>query len=194
MIVQDLSQLYAAYGRDESIVSNCAVRVAFAPNRIETAKLLSDMAGTMTVHRSRRMYSGNRLSPWLSHVMASEEESQRPLLTPDEVMRLPEDATLIFKAGHRPIYAGKIRYFDEPGLLERARIPAPAQSDRIGDAPSPWSCLAVPNLSGVPGIPSTHPSNPARVELLPEKAEGADTKKSDVDCKDLAVHDGRKLT
>ncbi|HME69193.1 MAG TPA: IncP-type conjugal transfer protein TraG [Myxococcota bacterium] len=194
LIVQDLSQLYAAYGRDESIVSNCAVRVAFAPNRIETAKLLSDMAGTMTVHRSRRMYSGNRLSPWLSHVMASEEETQRPLLTPDEVMRLPEDATLVFKGGHRPIYAGKIRYFEEAGLLERARIPAPANSDRIGDAPSPWKCLAIPNPKDVPRIPSTHPSDPAHVKLLPEKAEGADTKKAEVDCEDLAVHDGRKLT
>jgi type IV secretion system protein VirD4 len=137
LIVQDLSQLYAAYGRDESIVSNCGIRVAFAPNRIETARLLSDMAGTMTVHRSRRMYSGHRLSPWLSHVMASEEESQRPLLTPDEALRLPDDATLVFRAGHRPIYAEKLRYYEDPRLLSRARIPAPRASDRI--ASSAWS-------------------------------------------------------
>ena len=131
LIVQDLSQLYATYGRNESIVSNCGIRVAFAPNRIETGRLLSDMAGTMTVHRSRRMYSGHRLSPWLSHVMASEEESPRPLLTPDEVLRLPENATLVFRAGHRPIYAEKVRYYEDRRLLERARIPAPAVSDRI---------------------------------------------------------------
>ncbi|HTF34028.1 MAG TPA: IncP-type conjugal transfer protein TraG [Myxococcota bacterium] len=131
LIVQDLSQLYAAYGRNESIISNCGIRVAFAPNRIETARLLSDMAGTMTVHRSRRMYSGHRLSPWLSHVMASEEESQRTLLTPDEALRLPEDVTLVFRAGHRPIYAEKLRYYEDPRLLARARIPAPQVSDRI---------------------------------------------------------------
>jgi type IV secretion system protein VirD4 len=131
LIVQDLSQLHAAYGRDESIISNCGIRVAFAPNRIETARLLSDMVGTMTVHRSRRMYSGHRLSPWLSHVMASEEESQRPLLTSDEALRLPEDATLVFRAGHRPIFAEKVRYFEDPRLLARAKIPAPEASDRI---------------------------------------------------------------
>lgn len=131
LIVQDLSQLYAAYGRDESIVSNCGLRVAFAPNRIETARLLSDMAGTMTVHRSRRMYSGHRLAPWLSHVMASEEESQRPLLTPDEALRLPEDATLVYRAGHRPICAEKVRYYRDPRLLERANVTAPEISDRI---------------------------------------------------------------
>jgi len=140
LIVQDLSQLYAAYGRNESIVSNCGIRVAFTPNRIETARLLSDMAGTMTVHRSRRMYSGHRLSPWLSHVMASEEESQRPLLTPDEALRLPEDAALVFRSGHRPIYAEKLRYYEDRRLLERARIPAPEVSDRIsryGEGPHP---------------------------------------------------------
>jgi type IV secretion system protein VirD4 len=138
LIIQDLSQLYATYGRNESIVSSCGIRVAFAPNRIETARLLSDMAGTMTVHRRRRIYSGHRLSPWLSHVMASEEESQRALLTPDEALRLPENVTLVFRSGHRPIYAEKVRYYADPRLRERARIPAPKVSDRIPkDAETP---------------------------------------------------------
>jgi type IV secretion system protein VirD4 len=145
LIVQDLSQLYAAYGRNESIVSSCGIRVAFAPNRIETARLLSEMAGTMTVHRRRRMYSGHRLSPWLPHVMTSEEESQRPLLTPDEALRLPEDVTLVFCSGHRPIYAEKLRYYADPCFRERSRIPAPKQSDRI------------PNGAGTPC--STAPQN-----------------------------------
>jgi len=65
LIVQDLSQLYAAYGRDESIVSNCDLRVAYAPNKVETARLLSDMAGAMTVHKETRTYTGNRLNPVL---------------------------------------------------------------------------------------------------------------------------------
>jgi Type IV secretory system Conjugative DNA transfer len=42
LIAQDLAQLYAAYGHDESIVSNCHVRIAYAPNRIETANLTRD--------------------------------------------------------------------------------------------------------------------------------------------------------
>ena len=39
LITQDLTQLYNAYGRNESIISNCHIRIAFAPNKIETAKL-----------------------------------------------------------------------------------------------------------------------------------------------------------
>jgi type IV secretion system protein VirD4 len=154
LIIQDLSQLYAAYGRNESIVSSCGIRVAFAPNRIETARLLSDMAGTMTVHRRRRMYSGHRLSPWLSHVMTSEEESQRLLLTPDEALRLPEDVTLVFRSGHRPIYAEKVRYYTDPRLRERARIPAPKESDRVPSVPeAPTSTTSEGEESLCPGPP-----------------------------------------
>src|SRR3569833_776225 len=63
-----LSLLFAAYGREESIVSNCHVRVAVAPNKIETGELLSKMAGVMTVHRTTRSYSGHRLSLSLIHI------------------------------------------------------------------------------------------------------------------------------
>ena len=131
LIVQDLSQLYAAYGHHESIVSNCHVRVAYTPNKIETAQLLSQMAGVMTVHKGRRMYSGNRFLPFLPHVMASDEEMQRPLLTADEAMCLPEDSALVFCSGHRPIHAVKLRYHEHPELLRRARLALPAESDRI---------------------------------------------------------------
>jgi len=123
------------------------------------------------------MYSGHRLSPWLSHVMASAEESQRSLLTPDEALRLPEDATLVFRAGHRPIYAEKVRYYEDQRLLARARIPAPVASDRISRDPekahshavesATSPCAAGPVLTPCamahPRKPDTHPSPHARV-------------------------------
>ncbi len=124
LIAQDLSQLYAAYGRDESIISNCAVRVAFAPNKIETARLVSEMAGIATVHHEHRTRSANGTT-------ISEPAMRRPLLTPDETMRLPEEAALIFVAGHQPIYANKIRYYDDADLRARSEIAPPVHSDRI---------------------------------------------------------------
>jgi type IV secretion system protein VirD4 len=124
LIAQDLSQLYAAYGRDESIISNCAVRVAFAPNKIETARLISEMVGVATVHHEHRTRSTSGTS-------ISEPAMQRPLLTPDEAMRLPEDAALIFAAGQPPIYASKIRYYGETDMNARSRIAPPVHSDRI---------------------------------------------------------------
>jgi type IV secretion system protein VirD4 len=124
LIAQDLSQLYAAYGRDESIVSNCAVRVAFTPNKIETARLLSEMAGITTVRHQHRTRSASQVS-------VSEPASQRPLLTADEAMRLPGEAALIFVSGSPAIYGSKIRYYLDAEFNHRAKIAAPRFSDRI---------------------------------------------------------------
>jgi type IV secretion system protein VirD4 len=164
LIVQDLSQLYAAYGRDESIVSNCDIRVAYAPNKVETARLLSDMAGAMTVHKETRTYTGNRLNPVLMHVLASEQESQRPLLTPDEALRLPPDAALVFVSGSRPILGRKLHYFRDPRFAERARIPAPATSDRLPHDACTW---ATPD-DLIPAVPTTTKAQPESTEAPPD--------------------------
>jgi hypothetical protein len=81
LIAQDLSQIHAAYGHDEAITSNCHTRVAFTPNRIETARLLSQMAGEATVRHAHRTFSSMGAS-------FSEPEVARPLITPDEATRL----------------------------------------------------------------------------------------------------------
>jgi type IV secretion system protein VirD4 len=41
LITQDIRQIVDEYGPNESIVSNCHVRVAYAPNQYDTAQLLS---------------------------------------------------------------------------------------------------------------------------------------------------------
>ena len=85
----------------------------------------------MTVHKESRTYTGNRLNPVLMHVLASEQESHRALLTPDEAMRLPDDAALVFVAGARPILATKLRYFESKEFTRRAAIPAPVRPDLV---------------------------------------------------------------
>jgi type IV secretion system protein VirD4 len=170
LIVQDLTQLAHAYGRYEAIISNCHVRVAFAANKVETAKLISDMVGTMTVHKETRTYTGSRLNPVLMHVIASEQETSRPLLTPDEVMRLPDDSALVFVAGHPAIYAQKIRYYQDPEFRVRAAVPPPTDSDRLAHDWSHWTSRAFPRVS--PGIPPEE----AQTSLLTEEAaDGEDT-------------------
>lgn len=122
LIAQDLSQLQKAYTRDESIISNCHIRIAYAPNKVETAEILSKMAGQSTVVSEQRNYSGSRLSMLLNNVSTSEQVTQRPLLTADECMRLPPDDQLIFVAGYKPIYGKKIKYYADPMLSRRQQI------------------------------------------------------------------------
>ena len=122
LIVQDLSQLYAAYGKDESIMSNCHIRIAYAPNKTETGDLLSKMAGQSTVQYTQRNFSGNRLAVVLQSVSTSEQIVQRPLLTTDETMRLPPSDEIVFVAGHAPIYCKKIIYYKDHRFIERQRL------------------------------------------------------------------------
>jgi type IV secretion system protein VirD4 len=143
LIAQSLNQIEKAYGPNNSILDNCHVRVSFASNDERTAKRVSDALGTATEMRAMKNYAGNRLSPWLGHLMVSRQETARPLLTPGEVMQLPHDDELVLVSGCHPIRAKKARYYEDEQL--QARI------------------LPPPRLSG-PGTPptGTDPAGPPR--------------------------------
>ncbi len=143
IIIQDLSQLHALYGKDESIISNCHIRVAFAPNKVETAEVLSKMSGTTTIVKKSITSSGNRTAVLLGNVSETLQEVQRPLITVDEVMRLApakKDKNgniteagdmLIFIAGESPIYGKQILYFKDKAFLDRSKVQLPSRSDVI---------------------------------------------------------------
>jgi type IV secretion system protein VirD4 len=129
-----------AYGSNESIISNCHVRIAFAPNQFETAELLSKMTGTATVQKASYNFSGSRLSPVMAHINASVDHIERPLMTPDEVLRLKPPQKrgdgaqerivapgqmLIFVSGHHPILGTQMLYFLDPALNSRAELAPP---------------------------------------------------------------------
>ena len=80
------------------------------------------MAGDMTVHMEQRSYRGDRLGMGLNQQHIAQQQIRRPLLIPDEAMRLPEDDALIFVAGYPPIRAGKIRHWEDEVLAGRACI------------------------------------------------------------------------
>ncbi|MDE1475894.1 type IV secretory system conjugative DNA transfer family protein [Xenorhabdus bovienii] len=144
LITQDVKQLYKAYTNYESIVSNCHVRIAYAPNNLETAEWMSKMTGTTTVVKEHVSTSGKRFGMVLDHVSRNYQEVQRPLMTPDEIMRLPgptkdisgEKITapgemLVFVAGQPVIRGRQILYFSDPVFCERSKIkPVPSDSVR----------------------------------------------------------------
>ncbi len=136
LVTQDLSQHQGVYGREESITANCHVRVAYTPNKGETAELLSQMCGEMTVHQTRVTQQAGGL---FSRSSSSPTESRRRLLTADEAMRLPPNEALVFAAGLPPIRSRRARYYEDPLLQRRAAMPAPEQSSRIEERISPWS-------------------------------------------------------
>ena len=139
LIAQSLNQIAKAYGENNSILDNCHVRIAFATNDERTARRISDALGTATEQRAMRNYAGHRLAPWLAHVMVSRQETARPLLTPGEVMQLPQGEELVLVAGTPPIRAKKIRYYEDRRFTARL-LPAPAATGQGGrpERSHPW--------------------------------------------------------
>jgi type IV secretion system protein VirD4 len=179
LIAQSLHQIEKAYGPNNAILDNCHVRVAFAPNDERTARRLSDALGTMTEHRAQKNLAGHRLSPWLSHLAISSQETPRPLMTPGEVLQLPAHAELVLVSGTPPIRARKLSYYTDRNFTERC-LPPPAlvRSERVdrddwsGRARAtdvrleqPWSALvssagrtpeAFPAKKRAPGLTDPH--------------------------------------
>jgi type IV secretion system protein VirD4 len=137
LIAQSLNQISKAYGENNAILDNCHVRIAFSSNDERTAKRISDALGTATELRAMRNYAGHRLSPWLSHVMVSRQETARPLLTPGEVMQLPSADELVLVSGLAPIRAKKLRYYEDPNFIDRIAAAPALAADGYRDRPAP---------------------------------------------------------
>ncbi|WP_291208750.1 conjugal transfer protein TraG [Hyphomonas sp.] len=140
LVAQSLNQIEKAYGPNNAILDNCHVRVAFATNDERTAKRISEALGTKTELRSQKNYTGHRLSPWLSHMMVSRQETQRALLTPGEIMQLPATDEIVMVSGAPPIRAKKLRYFEDGNFTGRVLAPAPV-ARRPGDRCQDWGSV-----------------------------------------------------
>ena len=161
IIVQDVEQLNAAYGQHNSIMANCHIRNAYAPNNIVTAELLSKMVGTTTVVEKKTSLSGSRMGS-LGHASVSIAETARPLLTPDECSRLPglqkddQDRVvgggdiLVFAAGHAPIYGHQIVFFLVPELLRRSLTSPVGASPAFREAVEKGEAHLPPGMESLP--------------------------------------------
>ena len=77
------------------------------------------------------------------------QEVQRPLLTPDECLRMPgpkKDAgglitepgdMVVYCAGFPAIYGRQPLYFQDPTFAARAAVPPPKHSDSLSSLPVP---------------------------------------------------------
>lgn len=178
IVMQDLPQLWNAYGRDETITSNCHVRIAFAPNKIETAEWLSKMSGTTTVVKEDITTSGHRFGAVLQNVNRSFHELSRPLITADEAMRLKApvkdgrdqitDAgdVLVFVAGHSPIYGTQSLFFLDPTFVKRVQIAPPR---------APVPAVAAPAQAPAPAAPQAPAPGAQTIEqpAAPRPTRGA---------------------
>lgn len=140
-VFQDFSQLFDLYGRNESITSNCDVKVTFAPNNLQTSEHISRILGNETREQSDSV----------GGIFSKRQNKQkysfaRALLTPDECARLSQDKSIIIKNGHPPILGDKVPYYLIRDLAVRTKI-SPPKSETIPSKEPLWFEKLLPPLS-----------------------------------------------
>ena len=110
MVVQELEEIARVYGREalKTILSQTDVKQFFGVASGETAQMVSRSLGEEEwVSESFGMGDGAGDTPSLSLA-----RQRRPLLTPDEVRRLPDDEQIIFIKNLRAARALKVGYHE----------------------------------------------------------------------------------
>lgn len=150
LICQDITQLKSretGYGPDELISSNCHIQNFYPPNRQDTAEHISRLCGQTTVLKHNVTVSNTLHGLGKNDsVSTSIAEVQRPLMTPDEVLRMPgprKDAEgniveagdmLIYATGQPMTYGRQILYWEVPVFKAASALP-PAPSEAFARVP-----------------------------------------------------------
>lgn len=137
--VQSLTQLANAYGENlaSAITSACSTKVLYNPANLETAKEFSQMYGEKEVLIKNRSVGTTanqaRSTTW------SESLQTMPILTPDQIMRLPQGKCVITNPGYSSRGEGSIPY-----LL---KIPIPVEDiKRLKQSEFLWESQVRPRL------------------------------------------------
>lgn len=139
---QDPGQVIRNFGHEglQGFMNSCQLRKFMPPRDIETARLISSMLGNETLsyddtlaqnemrHRSKAaamdfLFGGDPFRAALDHRhfrQAAENRTKqaRLLMTPDELLALPDDRCILFISGKnlKPILAHKYPYFTRPEM------------------------------------------------------------------------------
>ncbi|MEQ9087081.1 MAG: type IV secretory system conjugative DNA transfer family protein [Pontimonas sp.] len=110
LVTQDIHQVADIYKgeRWKSLFANCTIRQCFGVNDPDSAELASRMLGTTTVQSHSEGYASD-VDQWIGRRNQNQSEAGRPLMTPGEIMTMPDDRMLLFCDGW-PIFAKKLDY------------------------------------------------------------------------------------
>jgi len=118
MVIQNLAQLKNRYPKDRwaEILGNMDTQLMLGCTDEVTAEMVSKRSGDMTVevNSSMTMRKTMAIAQMIPEYRAMEGQGRRRVLTPDEVLRLPNDEMLIMIRGHNILKAKKFDYSRHP--------------------------------------------------------------------------------
>ncbi len=134
--VQSFSQLRHAYGLDQaySISNNCALQIYYQQHDEATAWAVSRRLGEVSDFARGFSVTEVGIIPGVERTTRTAAERLRPLLTPQQVMRLPEHTALVFYRDLPPMWINRLDWRELHALREWANIP-PVDLPRL----TPWA-------------------------------------------------------
>lgn len=124
LLIQDHDRFRAVYGREraESIMNMMSLVQVFTVTGT-AAKGVAEQLGEMTIMRRSEAASAGSQHRGLDVVGSrsdgtnvSHAESNRHLMTAEEIGRLRKDQSILLVRGHRPVMARRVRYFQHPSF------------------------------------------------------------------------------
>jgi type IV secretion system protein VirD4 len=114
-IFQDIKQLRAIYPKAESIISNTGCQIFFGVNDIDTAEYIAKRVGHTTIHSKSEGLSQAHDAIVSHQQSAGKSEASRYLIDPSEIIRLPNDESIMFlrKLCRFPIKTKKVKHYKE---------------------------------------------------------------------------------
>jgi hypothetical protein len=157
-LVQSIPQLTNRYPRDqwEEIISHCDCMVCLGANDLKTAAYFSDKCGKVTIRVDNNQMP---LMPLFSPIYSStrpysqtRSNTQRPLMMPDEVLRMENEKELVLLRGQKPLLLDKITPEEFPlqNMLTYTKISDYSPSWRATDARPEAPAVSEP----LPSIPN----------------------------------------
>lgn len=128
VFLQDLSQLKGVYPRWQTFLANSA-KTFFGTDDYDTAKYVSDSLGQATIEYETENTGSNSGSGFSSgggsmnrgkSSGSSQQYAGRPLLTPDEVMRLGPERPVVLVKGEYPYQLDRLNYLSDAEYIGKA--------------------------------------------------------------------------
>lgn len=132
IIIQDMKQLKAAYGENNSFLGNMSTTIYYSTNDVDTAGYIEKRIGNSTVETLSKSYKGGGFFPTVNY---SKSHAGRPLITAGEIHNMTEKTSIILKAGAKPIKGKLVKWFKDKSFKNRfkryPKLGDNAKSDKI---------------------------------------------------------------
>jgi type IV secretion system protein VirD4 len=118
-----LNEIGIAYGKDNSIIENCRLKIFYGQNDTGPARRMTEFIGTTTKEKWSHGESRGRWDIFDKRITKSVSYDREPLLHQTELMQLPLEDQIVVSANNPPLRCQKASYLENRKWRKWANLP-----------------------------------------------------------------------